>query len=168
MKPILVTYHSLTGNTKMVAEAVSGALPEPKDLKPIEEVTDLSAYSLFFVGFPVMSHTVPYKAEVFLRRIPAGTKVALFCTHGSLSGSALAREALEYATVCCSQTEIVGTFTCRGKVSRSALEVLRKSPEHEAWAEAAVSAMTHPDAADLEDARSFAKWVMAMVRGSQF
>ncbi len=168
MRSTLVAYFTVTGNTKTVAEAIFGALPEPKEIKPLDEVADLGPYSLIFVGFPVMSHTVPYKAEVFLRRIPAGTKVALFCTHGSLSGSSLSREALEYATVCCSQAEIVGTFTCRGKVSRSALEVLRKSPEHAAWADAAVSAMTHPDAADLEDARAFAKWVTALVQGSQF
>jgi flavodoxin len=168
MKSILVTYYSVTGNTKLVAQAIHDALPEPKEIKPIDEVADLSPYSLLFVGFPVMSHSVPYKAEVFLRRIPVRSKVALFCTHGSLTGSSLAREALEYATVCCSQTEIIGTFTCRGKVSHSALEALKKSPEHEAWAEMAASATTHPDAADLEDARSFAKWILTLVRGSEF
>jgi len=32
-----------------------------------------------------------------------------------------------------------------------------QSPEHEAWADMAASAATHPDASDLEDARSFAR-----------
>lgn len=166
MKSTLVTYHTLTGNTKMIAEAIHEALPQPKDLKPIDDVAEFTPYGLLFVGFPVISHTVPYKAELFLRRIPAKTKVGLFCTHGSLTGSSLSRVALEYALVCAAQTDVLGTFTCRGKVSRQTLEVLRKSPEHEAWAGMAVSAMTHPDASDLEDARVFAKWVLTLSHGS--
>ncbi len=43
-----------------------------------------------------------------------------------------------------------------------ALEALAKSPEHEAWADMAASASTHPDAADLADARIFAKWVTSI------
>ena len=56
----------------------------------------------------------------------------------------------------------VGTFSCRGKVSMKALEVLMQSPEHEAWADMAASAATHPDESDLADARSFARWVRTL------
>jgi flavodoxin len=166
VKRILVTYFSLTGNTRAIAEAIVGALPEPKEIRPLAEVTDLSPYSLLFVGFPVHSHSVPYEVEAFLRRVPARTRIALFSTHGSLTGSLLARAALEYAIVCASQARVVGTFSCRGRVAAQALEVFKKSPEHEAWAEMAASAATHPDAADLEDAVIFARWVMT-VSGSQ-
>ncbi len=167
MQSTLVTYHTLTGNTKKIAEAIHEALPEPKQINPIGEVADFTPFGLLFVGFPVMSHTVPYKAEVFLRAIPAKTRIALFCTHGSLNGSRLSQEALEYAQVLMAQAEIIGTFSCRGKVSRQAMEVLGKSPEHEAWADMAVSAMTHPDESDLEDARAFAKWVMTLSHGKR-
>ena len=43
-----------------------------------------------------------------------------------------------------------------------ALDVLMQSPEHEAWADMAASAATHPDESDLADARSFARWIQTL------
>jgi flavodoxin len=159
MAKTLVTYYSLTGNTKLVAEAVFSALPDDKTIKPMAEAGDLAPYALIFAGFPVQTHSVPYPAQVFLKTIPEGKKVALFSTHGSVTGSRLSREALEHASVLIGRAKIIGTFSCRGKVSMRALEVLMQAPEHEAWADMAASAATHPDASDLEDARSFARWI---------
>lgn len=162
MSKILVTYVSWTGNTKQVAEAIFEALVGDKTLKPADETQDLSQYDIIFVGFPVHSHSVPYKIEELLRTIPPGKKIALFCTHGALTGSRLSREALEHATTLASKTKVLGTFSCRGKVSLQAMEVLSKSPEHKAWAEMAASARTHPDENDLKEARSFARWVLTL------
>ncbi len=152
MAKTLVTYFSWTGNTKLVAEAIYDALPGDKTIKPMAEAGDLAPYSLLVVGFPVQAHSVPYPAEVFLKTIPEGKNVALFSTHGSVTGSRLSREALK----------LIGTFSCRGKVSMKALEILMQSPEHEAWADMAATAATHPDASDLEDARSFARWIATL------
>jgi flavodoxin len=160
MTKILVTYLSQTGNTKKIAEAIFASLEGDKTIKPVDEVQEIEGYSLIFIGFPVHSHSVPYKIEGFLRNIPEGKKIALFSTHGSLPGGHLATEALEHAAVIASKVKVLGTFTCRGKVSMAALEVLSKSPEHKAWAEMAPSSQTHPDEADLEDARSFAKRII--------
>jgi flavodoxin len=162
MAKTLVTYHSLTGNTKLVAESIFVALPDDKAIKPMAEAGDLAPYALIFAGFPVQTHSVPYPAEVFLRSIPEGKKVALFSTHGSVTGSRLSREALEHASILIAGAKLLGTFSCRGKVSMKALEVLMQSPEHEAWADMAASAATHPDASDLEDARSFARWIATL------
>ena len=162
MAKTLVAYYSLTGNTKLVAESIFGALPDDKTIKPIAEAGDLTPYALLFAGFPVQTHSVPYPAEVFLRSIPEGKKVALFSTHGSVTGSRLSREALEHASILIAGAKLLGTFSCRGKVSMKALEVLMQSPEHEAWADMAASASTHPDASDLEDARSFARWITTL------
>jgi len=162
MMKILVTYLSQTGNTKKIAEAIFESLEEDKTIEPMDEVQEIDDYSLIFIGFPVHSHSVPYKTESFLRQIPGGKKIALFSTHGSLPGGPLATEALEHAAVTASKAKVLGTFSCRGKVSMAALEVLSKSPEHKSWAEMAPSSQTHPDEGDLEDARSFAKWVMIL------
>lgn len=162
---ILVTYFSLTGNTKIIAEAITESLPEAKTMIPVAEVKDLAEYDLIFIGFPVHSHSVPYKVERFLKTIPRGKKIALFSTHGSLTGSRLSREAIEHAVATASQAKVVSSFSCRGKVSRQALEVLGRSPEHEAWADMAASASTHPNEHDIEDARAFARWVLAVSRG---
>lgn len=162
MARTLVTYFTWTGNTKLVAEAIYDAIPGEKEILPMAEASGLSSYGLVLAGFPVHSHSAPYAAEVFLKGLPAGKKVALFSTHGSFAGSRLSKEALEHASVLVSRGRLLGTFSCRGKVSMQALEALMKSPEHEAWADMAASAATHPDAQDLEDARAFARRVMSL------
>jgi flavodoxin len=163
MPKTLVTYLSQTGNTRKVAEAIFEAVPGEKVLTPLRDAGDPAAYRNFIVGFPVHGHTVPYPAEVFLKSIPAGANVALFSTHGAVTGSPLSREALEYASVLLSRATLVGTFSCRGKVAIDAIDALMKSPEHEAWADMAASAATHPDKHDLADARAFALRVMTVM-----
>jgi flavodoxin len=162
MLKTLVTYESRTGNTEQIAQAIFDAIEGEKSLIPIAEAPNLDEFSLVFVGFPVHSHSVPYKVEVFLKSIPRGKKIAFFSTHGALTGSRLAREALEYAVTLASKARVLGTFSCRGKVSLKALEVLGKSPEHAAWTEIAASARSHPDENDLKDAQAFARWVLTL------
>ncbi len=158
MSKTLVTYFSRTGNTRKVAEAIFEALDGPKEILPMGKASDLAPYGLIFVGFPVHSHSVPFAAEMFLKTLPAGKKVGLFCTHGSTTGSPLSREALVHA-VSVTKSKVLGTFSCRGKVSMEALTSFARLPEHEAWADMAATAATHPDAADLEEARAFARLV---------
>ena len=164
MATILVTYYSQTGNTKKVAQAIYETLPPEKIIKPVNQIDnqEIEKYDLIFIGFPVQSHSVPLAVETLLKSIPLNKKIALFSTHGSLTGSRLAREAIEYASILVSKARILGTFTCRGKVSLAGLKVLEKSPEHRAWSEMAYSASTHPDEHDLADARTFARWVLTL------
>jgi len=162
MAKILVTYFSLTGNTKKIAEAIYESIEGNKSLKPVDEVQDIDEYDLLFTGFPVHSHSVPFKMENFLKKISPGKTIALFSTHGSHTGSRLSREAIEHAAVLAAKGKVLSTFSCRGRVSPEALEKLKKSPEHKAWLEMAPSAYTHPDEEDLEEARAFAKWVMTL------
>jgi len=162
MAVTLVTYFSQTGNTKKVAEAIFDEIQGEKEIKPIKEAGDLGRCQRVFIGFPVHSHSVPYPVEAFLKSIPEGRKIALFSTHGSVAGSSLSRQALEHASILVSKAKLVGTFSCRGKVSMQALEILMKSPEHEAWTDMAASAATHPDEHDLAEARAFARWTMTL------
>ena len=87
MTKILVTYLSQTGNTKKIAEVIFEGLEGDKTIKPMDEVQEIEDYGLIFIGFPVHSHSVPYKIESFLQKIPQAEKIALFSTHGSLSGA---------------------------------------------------------------------------------
>lgn len=164
MSKTLVTYHSLTENTKKVAEVIWESLEGEKAIKPLRDVTpeELGQFTLLFVGFPVHSHSVPYCVEEFLKAIPKGEKTAFFCTHGSLTGSQLSRAALEYAVVLAAGAKILGTFSCRGRVSSDTLETLIKSPEHHVWTEMAASANSHPDESDLEDTRTFARQILTL------
>jgi flavodoxin len=167
MHKTLVTYFSRTGNTKKVAEAIFAGLDGDKDLKSMEEAHPLDAYSLVFIGFPVHSHSVPYKVEEFLKTIPAGKKIALFCTHGALPGHRLSREAIEYAVVLAAKAKVLGTFAVRGRLSMQALDALGRSPEHQEWTDMAASANTHPNETDLAEAKAFARRIRTLsVHGS--
>jgi len=157
---VLVAYFSQTGNTEKVAHAIYDALRVEKDLMPVGDVKDPSGYDLIFCGFPVHSHSVPMPVQNFIRKVPPGHKLALFSTHGSLRGGELAVTAMEHATTLTAQAKLLGTFGCRGKVPSRVIEGLKNQPEHRAWAQMAKSADGHPDDADLEDARAFARRVV--------
>lgn len=154
---ILVAYYSETGNTRKVAEAIfAGIRHIKKKLLPIEQAEDLGSYDLIFCGFPVQHHSVPAKMVHFLQNIPSGKKLAIFATHGSLRGGEKAVSAFYAALSLAKGQTILGTFGCRGQVKFQLLDEWMEKPHERAWAMEAQSANGHPDAAELEDARSFA------------
>jgi flavodoxin len=154
---ILVAYYSQTGNTLKVAEAIfSGIKHNQKLLLPIDQVDDPGKYDLIFCGFPVQHHSIPAKMTHFLQSIAPGRKIALFATHGSLRGGEKAIAAFYTAFSLTGGRTILGTFGCRGQVQFALLDKWMEKPQERSWALEAQSANGHPDAADLEDARSFA------------
>jgi flavodoxin len=155
---ILVAYYSQTGNTRKVAEAIlAGIRHNQKILLSIDQVDDPGKYDLIFCGFPVQHHSIPAKVTQFLKSIPQGKKLALFATHGSLRGGEKAITAFYAALSLTSGQTIMGTFGCRGQVKFELLDEWMEKPHERTWAMEAQSANGHPDAADLEDARSFAE-----------
>ena len=160
---ILVAYLSQTGNTGKAAHAIYDAINVGKEIKPIADVQDAMDYDLIFCGFPVHSHSVPMAVQNFIKSLSPGQNVALFSTHGSLRGGDLAVTAMEHATSLAVKTKLLGTFGCRGKVQSNVIEALMNQPEHRAWAQMAMSADGHPDEADLEDAKAFARKTIAKI-----
>ena len=160
---ILVTYYSKTGNTKKVAEAIYKALDlkalglEDKEIMPVREVGDTKEYALIFCGFPVYAHSVPVPVQKFIKTLKPGTKLALFSTHGSKTDGQMPKEAIHHAVGLAKGVNVLGSFTCRGKVAPEIIDDLMSKPEHRAWALEAQSAHDHPDQADLEDAHVFAR-----------
>jgi flavodoxin len=161
----LVTYYSQTGNTEKLARAIYEAIHVEKELLPIQEVKNTKGYDVIFVGFPVHAHSVPAKALSFFRNLPDGQNIALFCTHGSLRGGHLPKQALEHAISIAARAKILGTFGVRGKVDVKIIEVLIKQAEHRAWAEEAQGAHEHPNETDLTDGKDFAKGILARIGG---
>ncbi|MBA4397550.1 MAG: hypothetical protein C0394_09255 [Syntrophus sp. (in: bacteria)] len=152
----LVTYFSKTGNTEKVARAIYDALPVDKEIKPIQELDGAAGFDVVFCGFPVYAHSVPGKAQPFIKALGEGQKVAFFSTHGSLRGGRLPKQAVENAIGLALKAAIIGHFGCRGKVDPKIIEMLMQQQENRAWAEEAQSADAHPDQADLEDAKAWA------------
>lgn len=154
---VLVAYYSKTGNTEKVARAIYEALPVNGTIAPIKDLETAEGYDLVFCGFPVQAHSVPAQAQPFLKGLGKGQNVAFFSTHGSLRGGTLPRQAFENAIGLAGHATVLGHFGCRGKVEPAILDMLKQKDEHRAWAEEALSADGHPDQADLEDAKTWAK-----------
>jgi flavodoxin len=159
----LVTYFSKTGNTEKVAKAIFDALPVDKDIKPIQDMEGAAGYDIVFCGFPVYAHSVPGKAQPFIKALGEGQKVAFFSTHGSLRGGQLPKQAVENAIGLALKATVIGHFGSRGKVDPKIIEMLMQQQENRAWAKEAQSADAHPDQADLEDARAFALSMLTKV-----
>lgn len=162
---VLVAYHSETGNTKALAQAIfEGIEMAQKEILPIQDAKDIGNYELIYCGFPVKSHSVPEAAASFLKDIPKGKNIALFATHGSLRGGPLAITAFHHALGLATGKRVLGTFGCRGKVKSSVIEAVMNKPEGRAWAAEAQSADNHPDLADLEDGKEFARLMISRAR----
>ncbi|MFH2075175.1 MAG: flavodoxin family protein [Pseudomonadota bacterium] len=160
---VLVTYYSQTGNTEKLARSIYEAVHMEKELLPIQEVKSVEGYDVIFVGFPVQAHSVPAKLLPFFKNLPAGQNIALFCTHGSLRGGHLPKQALEHAIGIAARAKILGTFGVRGKVDPKIIEALIKQAEHRAWAEEAQGACAHPNESDLADGKTFAREILAKI-----
>jgi flavodoxin len=159
----LVTYLSLTGNTRKVAEAIYEELPEPKDLKELGQVDDLSGYDLTFIGFPIHSSGQPDLAAVdFLRQKAVGQRVAIFVTHAASEDFPLISEWMESCRQAADRTKLLGSFHCQGALSEQQLTLMRSSPDPKVreWAERAIHSAGQPDASRLEKARAFVHEVL--------
>lgn len=159
----LVTYYTQTGNTAKLARAIFEAIHFEKELLPVQDVKGTEGYDIIFVGFPVHAHSVPAKILPLFKGLPDGQNIALFCTHGSLRGGHLPKQALEHAIGLARRAKVLGTFGVRGRVDAKIIEMLAKQAEHRTWAEEAQGANNHPDDADLADGSEFARGVIAKI-----
>jgi len=159
----LVTYYSKTGNTEKIARAIYDVIHFEKELLPVGAIENLQGYDIIFAGFPVHAHSVPAAFLHFFKKASTGQKIALFCTHGSLRGGHLPKQAIEQAIGLASRMKILGTFCVQGQVDPAVIDSLANMAQHQAWVEEAQGACEHPDKADLADAKAFAKGILAKI-----
>ena len=164
----IVIYSSRTGNTKQVAEAIVGVLPEGTPCVPVNEApADLSQYDLVFMGFWADQGNADKAAQAVLKRIDNESSSLCYvrCTaddapcernHGSRYRSFAKRSGANR------------DFHVPSKVDPKVIEMMFKifpdghphgrNPERE---ERHKQAASHPDANDLANAAAFAKDVLA-------
>jgi len=101
MKSIVI-YHSWTGNTKQIAEAIHSGmseLSEKSDIVRLEEVDYhiLLDYELIGLGSPVIDFQEPAIITDFIKGMPSlkGRYGFTFCTHGTCPGEYIARTVKE-------------------------------------------------------------------------
>ena len=164
MKKWLIVYSSNTGNTKQVAEAMYEALGSENALiQDVKENPDLTDFDVLVCGFWVTRGGPDLNSREFLTKVE-DKQVVLFQTLGADPAgehavTSLAKAAYLVGDGC----NILGTFSCRGKINPRLLEKRKTLPpdnphsyseeNEKRWAAAA----THPNDEDLNFARSFIK-----------
>jgi flavodoxin len=155
----LVVYSSKTGNTEKIAKAIHGIFPKGTDLYRVENTTPPDDYDLIALGFWVDKGQPDDAAKNYFRKIK-NKNVALFMTLGAYPDSDHAHKSMQNAVELLAGNNILGTFTCQGKIADSLVKQMAKlpgnhphamSPERKARLEEAAK---HPDKKDLDSARA--------------
>jgi flavodoxin len=158
---ILVTYQSQTGNTKKVAEAIYHALPEPKEIKPLQESQSLNEYGLVFLGFPIHGSGPNPKARFYLENHTSGKQIALFITHSAPEDAPEMPESVQKFCDVANGADVLDVFHCQGQLSSIVKTVMRFAPDPQIreWAKMD-SSKGQPDPDRLEKAARFAQMVV--------
>lgn len=157
---ILLTYSSLTGNTRSVAEAIAAALEHDVTLAPMAEAPDYHGFDLVIAGFWIDKGKPNAEARRYLKTVQ-GARTAFFFTLGADVDSEHAKKCIANSKQCLEGNEIPGHFHCLGKIDPKLIKKLKMlpswfphgpNPERIArWERAA----THPDANDLAQAAEY-------------
>lgn len=174
----LVVYSSLTGNTKMVGEAIAEVFAPNCDIYKVEDNPDFADYDLVIVGYWVDKGTADAKAADYLKSI-RNSKVAIFATLGAEPDSQHAIDSLQNGIDMLDESNtVMGRFICQGKIDPKLLEAMKKmfgtipSKENfhavdEKRLERHRRASTHPDAEDLANAKAVFAEIKAKMEGGQ-
>ena len=163
----LLTYSSLTGNTKQVAEAILKVMPEGTDFYPIEEAPSPELYDYICIGFWADRENADKKSQDYMNKIN-GKKVALFGTLGAYPNSEHAQKTMDNAKeILAGKNEILGEFLCQGKVDPRLVKRFAElpadhphgmTPERKARLE---EASKHPNEEDFKNAQRIFKEIHA-------
>jgi flavodoxin len=165
---ILVTYRSVTGNTKKIAEAIFGEIEGEKELKPFKEVETLDGYDLVFLGCPIEFFGVGKATKKWLDKHVEGKRIGLFCTHGApefAPGVPIWTETLKDAALEAG-AEIVNFFNCQGELSQKVLDMMLNDDDPYVRQLASFGrdgTIGQPDVTRIEKAREFARETMKKV-----
>ncbi|MDL2271528.1 flavodoxin family protein [Desulfovibrio sp. OttesenSCG-928-I05] len=160
MAACLVVYSSVTGNTRMVAEAVREALPEGTLLCPVKDAPAPDAFDFIALGFWVHRAGPDPRMTRYMASV-RGKDVAFFGTLAAYPDSDHAQKVRARAADLLEGNTILGSFLCQGKLAQKRFEKRMAdtspnsghpmTPERRARL---LEAARHPDTQDLENARA--------------
>lgn len=139
---IKVMYHTQTGNTRIIAEAIAKTIGAP--VKLISGDDALEATDFLFIGDGLYAGTVNRKTKKFIATLDSTKvkKAAVFATYGGQKkAAAVLKKLLQKQGIAVAEE----TFECKGK----AWYILNRK---------------HPDAQDIKGAKEFAKRVVERVK----
>ncbi|MFX1294139.1 MAG: flavodoxin family protein [Promethearchaeota archaeon] len=165
---ILIAYHTMTGNTEMVAKSIAEGL-EGHDivLKPASEVdpSNWSEYDMVFLGSGVYAGTVGKSIKKLVKAATSlPKKFVLFSTH-AISDSSIHIQAFRKVKKIIekAESEVCAEFDCLGETKNISEELrltqLEKlTPEKRKESERQWKRLKgHPNTKDLEKAKNFVK-----------
>lgn len=173
---ILVLYYSLTGRTKIIAEAIYAVAEKETDAE-LSELKDFTAdqfnkYDLVFVGAPCHDSDIAKPIKLLLESIPENPqfKLACFVTHSCSSPEKSDYMASLFETWVgkCSKTldevttnkgiNYVGYFRCMAAPSPAIENFIHTSiiTDEKVFKEYVEDARKHPDELDIKNAQEFA------------
>ena len=169
---VLVTYFSQSGNTKRIAEAIceEAARTHEADLKALEELTPEAAagYDCIFIGSPLHSGSLaePVKECLGILKPAPGQKLAGFITHMAPAYPEQDMAAFEAPMKdACREKDIEykGCFDCQGFLAEAIHGAVQKklNMDDAQWAEMVKQMTGHPNSEDVENAKAFAKALLA-------
>ncbi|MBA7568651.1 hypothetical protein ES708_10385 [subsurface metagenome] len=173
---ILVTYYSVTGNTKKIAEAIFETSSEDHEvhLKDMNDISikDFAKYDLVFLGSACHDSDLAHPVLQLLEQTPSTSdfKLAGFVTHASYTPEIGEYEKSMYekwAGKCIKSFEnfthnndikFLGFFNCMGIPSPPIEKFIHDSivTDEKQWSKYSEIIKKHPDENDLENAKKFA------------
>ena len=159
-----IIFSSRTGNTRKLADTIRGALPDARCAYFGEAKSADPDAEMIYVGFWTDKGKADADTLDFLQQLH-GKRVFLFGTAG-FGGSAPYFEKILAATrkALDGSNTVIGSFMCQGKMPvsvRQRYEDMKAKPLHipnlDALIENFDKALSHPDAADLEQLKQAVK-----------
>lgn len=151
----LLVYSSITGNTRMVAEAIMRALPPDTIIQPVQNAPHPETSALVIVGFWVHRGAPDPAAARYMHTI-CGRDVAFFGTLAAYPDSDHAHGVMANAESLLAGNRILGSFLCQGKLAPNRLarrlsgeEADARHPMTEERRARLLEAARHPDERDL-------------------
>ena len=172
---ILVAYYTQSGNTEKVAKAIHDEAKKDHDseLLAIDNINfENMDYDLIFLGAPCHSSDIALAVKEVMDKFPEnpGFRLAGFITHAAPTLEEVGAEEVyerwvgksegSYVTFCNEKgIDFVGFFNCQGVATQEVKDFIKDhiySESVEEYSKYVEKAEGHPDAVDLENARTFA------------
>lgn len=150
----LLIYSSVTGNTRMVAEAILKALPRDTVFLPVQEAPPPDEFDVVVLGFWV-HRGGPDPATARYMKTVRDRDVAFFGTLAAYPDSEHAQMVIARAIALLDGNRILGSFLCQGKLAQNRLErrLSGEGAENRPLTEERrlrlIAASRHPDGRDL-------------------
>ena len=163
---LLITYHSDTGNTKKLAEAIYESIDDSKTMLPFDKVDDTSRYDVIFIGFPIHQFGPCQSAKDFINEKVNEKKVTLFATHAMPLKAPRYKSIEESCRSAVKDNDLVGLYTCQGELSEEIAQFLSNSEDKKlkAFGKKRKETIGHPNNEEITAAAEFAKNILNQIR----